>query len=104
MWLLSKQAATGDLGSWEQEMKVPSRVVGTRQGRVAHDARALIEPLAMTRTVAEIQKLFLSSPRYAVVGASKDQSKYGTKVRGMIYLCPPLAKTACSSAVIRRTL
>ncbi|KAH9991802.1 NAD(P)-binding protein [Russula vinacea] len=34
----------------------------------------------MTRTVAEIQKLFLSSPRYAVVGASKDQSKYGTKV------------------------
>ena len=35
----------------------------------------------MTRTTAEIQKLFLSSPRYAVVGASKDQSKYGTKVR-----------------------
>ena len=41
--------------------------------------------LTMTRTVAEIQKLFLSSPRYAVVGASKDQSKYGTKVRGSIY-------------------
>jgi hypothetical protein len=37
--------------------------------------------LTMARTVAEIQKLFLSSPRYAVVGASKDQSKYGTKVR-----------------------
>ncbi|KAI0293230.1 NAD(P)-binding protein [Russula brevipes] len=34
----------------------------------------------MIRTIAEIQKLFLSSPRYAVVGASKDQSKYGTKV------------------------
>ncbi|KAH9961541.1 NAD-P-binding protein [Russula dissimulans] len=34
----------------------------------------------MSRTAAEIQKLFLSSPRYAVVGASKDQSKYGTKV------------------------
>lgn len=34
----------------------------------------------MTRTIAEIQKLFLSSARYAVVGASKDQSKYGTKV------------------------
>ncbi|KAI9463363.1 CoA-binding protein [Russula earlei] len=34
----------------------------------------------MARTVAEIQRLFLSSPRYAVVGASKDQSKYGTKV------------------------
>lgn len=34
----------------------------------------------MTRTVAEIQKYFLSSSRYAVVGASKDQSKFGTKV------------------------
>lgn len=27
------------------------------------------------------QRLFLSSPRYAVVGASKDQTKFGTKVR-----------------------
>lgn len=34
-------------------------------------------------TTAEIQRLFLSSPRYAVVGASKDQSKYGTKVGSM---------------------
>ncbi|KAH9083342.1 NAD(P)-binding protein [Lactarius deliciosus] len=34
----------------------------------------------MTRTVTEIQKYFLSSSRYAVVGASKDQSKFGTKV------------------------
>ncbi|KAG8990273.1 hypothetical protein FRB94_013504 [Tulasnella sp. JGI-2019a] len=31
-------------------------------------------------TSQEVQKLFLSSPLYAVVGASKDQSKYGTKV------------------------
>ncbi|KAF8637299.1 hypothetical protein AX16_010829 [Volvariella volvacea WC 439] len=30
-----------------------------------------------TRT---IQKAFLSSPHFAVIGASKDQSKYGTKV------------------------
>ncbi|KAJ7760992.1 NAD-P-binding protein [Mycena metata] len=30
--------------------------------------------------VAAIQKLFLSSPYFAVIGASKDQSKYGTKV------------------------
>ncbi|KAI0044186.1 NAD(P)-binding protein [Auriscalpium vulgare] len=29
---------------------------------------------------SEIQKTFLSSPKYAVVGASKDQTKYGTKV------------------------
>ncbi|KAN0128723.1 NAD-P-binding protein [Lactarius tabidus] len=36
--------------------------------------------MARTRTLAEIQKYFLSSPRFAVVGASKDQSKYGTKV------------------------
>ncbi|KAJ3557393.1 hypothetical protein NM688_g1492 [Phlebia brevispora] len=28
----------------------------------------------------EVKKLFLSSPKYAVVGASKDQSKFGTKV------------------------
>ncbi|EIM82844.1 NAD-P-binding protein [Stereum hirsutum FP-91666 SS1] len=27
-----------------------------------------------------VQKLFLSSPRYAVVGASKDTTKFGTKV------------------------
>ncbi|KAI0319014.1 NAD-P-binding protein [Amylostereum chailletii] len=27
-----------------------------------------------------IQKTFLSSPQYAVVGASKDQTKFGTKV------------------------
>ncbi|KAI0246455.1 hypothetical protein BJV78DRAFT_1135124 [Lactifluus subvellereus] len=36
--------------------------------------------MTRTHTVPEIQKLFLSSPRYAVVGASRDQSKYGTKV------------------------
>ncbi|KAI9437687.1 NAD-P-binding protein [Lactarius indigo] len=30
--------------------------------------------------MTEIQKYFLSSSRYAVVGASKDQSKFGTKV------------------------
>ena len=34
-----------------------------------------------TTTTAEIQRLFLSAGKYAVVGASKDQSKYGTKVR-----------------------
>ncbi|KAK7692191.1 hypothetical protein QCA50_003815 [Cerrena zonata] len=28
----------------------------------------------------DIRKTFLSSPKYAVVGASKDQSKFGTKV------------------------
>jgi len=31
-------------------------------------------------TTQEIQRLFFASPSYAVVGASKDQSKYGTKV------------------------
>ncbi|KAI0665976.1 NAD-P-binding protein [Trametes maxima] len=31
-------------------------------------------------SLVEIQKKFLSSPKYAVVGASKDQTKYGTKV------------------------
>ncbi|KIP06102.1 hypothetical protein PHLGIDRAFT_19525 [Phlebiopsis gigantea 11061_1 CR5-6] len=29
---------------------------------------------------AEIKKTFLSAPKYAVVGASKDQTKFGTKV------------------------
>ncbi|OSD07035.1 NAD-P-binding protein [Trametes coccinea BRFM310] len=31
-------------------------------------------------SLVEVQKKFLSSPKYAVVGASKDQSKFGTKV------------------------
>ncbi|KAJ6538881.1 NAD-P-binding protein [Mycena vulgaris] len=31
-------------------------------------------------SVAAVQKLFLSSPYYAVVGASKDQTKFGTKI------------------------
>lgn len=31
-------------------------------------------------TLAQKQKAFLSSPQYAVVGASKDQTKFGTKV------------------------
>lgn len=43
--------------------------------------------MARTRTLAEIQKYFLSSPRFAVVGASKDQSKYGTKVRVQTLSC-----------------
>ncbi|KAJ7162110.1 NAD-P-binding protein [Mycena filopes] len=30
--------------------------------------------------VAAIQRLFLASPYFAVVGASKDQSKFGTKI------------------------
>ncbi|KAJ7093042.1 NAD-P-binding protein [Mycena crocata] len=31
-------------------------------------------------SVAAIQKLFLSSPYYAVIGASKDQTKFGTRI------------------------
>jgi len=31
-------------------------------------------------TINAIQKTFLSAPHFAVVGASKDKSKYGTKV------------------------
>ncbi|RPD78628.1 NAD-P-binding protein [Lentinus tigrinus ALCF2SS1-7] len=31
-------------------------------------------------SLADIQKKFLSAPHYAVVGASKDQTKFGTKV------------------------
>ncbi|RDX54937.1 NAD-P-binding protein [Lentinus brumalis] len=31
-------------------------------------------------SLTDIQKKFLSAPHYAVVGASKDQAKYGTKV------------------------
>ncbi|RDB25026.1 hypothetical protein Hypma_007543 [Hypsizygus marmoreus] len=33
-----------------------------------------------SESVQAIQKVFLSSPAYAVVGASKDQTKYGTRV------------------------
>ncbi|KAF5351918.1 hypothetical protein D9756_007648 [Leucocoprinus leucothites] len=38
-------------------------------------------------TAQEIKKKFLSSPNFAVVGASKDQSKFGTKVSASL---PPL--------------
>ncbi|KAI0084914.1 NAD-P-binding protein [Irpex rosettiformis] len=31
-------------------------------------------------TQADVKKKFLSAPKYAVVGASKDQTKFGTKV------------------------
>ncbi|KAI1795519.1 NAD(P)-binding protein [Ganoderma leucocontextum] len=31
-------------------------------------------------SLTEIQKTFLSAPKYAVIGASKDQTKFGTKV------------------------
>ncbi|KAF8160707.1 CoA-binding protein [Crassisporium funariophilum] len=34
----------------------------------------------MATTVNAIQKTFLASPYFAVIGASKDQNKYGTKV------------------------
>jgi len=34
----------------------------------------------MPLTSYDIQRLFLSSPKYAVLGASTDQSKFGTKV------------------------
>jgi hypothetical protein len=34
----------------------------------------------MSTQVAQIQKAFFSSTEFAVVGASKDQSKFGTKV------------------------
>lgn len=39
----------------------------------------------------EIKKLFLSSTRFAVVGASKDQTKFGTKVRAMTRYIPTSA-------------
>jgi hypothetical protein len=35
---------------------------------------------SMTTSFSVIQKTFLSSPFFAVVGASKDQNKFGTKV------------------------
>lgn len=43
-------------------------------------------------TVAQKQRLFLSSPQFAVVGASKDQSKFGTKVRYPFFLHVPLQR------------
>ncbi|SJL07486.1 uncharacterized protein ARMOST_10836 [Armillaria ostoyae] len=33
-----------------------------------------------SESIRAIQKVFLSSPSFAVVGASKDQTKFGTKV------------------------
>ncbi|KAI0645862.1 CoA binding domain-containing protein [Trametes meyenii] len=53
--------------------------------RIARSTFATSPPCAARtmppfRILVEIQKKFLSSPKYAVVGASKDQTKYGTKV------------------------
>lgn len=42
--------------------------------------RQTIRSMSSTAETLEKQKLFLSSPQFAVVGASTDQSKYGTKV------------------------
>src|SRR6266404_103376 len=56
--------------------------------------------LVMTRTVANIQKYFLSSPRYAVVGASKDQSKFGTKVRVLNHSEKSRFSSTCASQVL----
>jgi len=39
-----------------------------------------LPPVFDMTTVAHAKQLFFSSPYYAVVGASKDQSKWGTKV------------------------
>ena len=35
-------------------------------------------------TQADVKKKFLSASKYAVVGASKDQTKFGTKVRDFL--------------------
>lgn len=42
-------------------------------------------------TINPIQKTFLASPYFAVVGASKDQSKYGTKVVAVLISSCPLS-------------
>ena len=36
----------------------------------------------MVATSEQVQRLFLSTPNYAVVGASKDRQKYGNRVSG----------------------
>lgn len=49
-------------------------------------------------TEIEREKLFLSAPKFAVVGASKDQSKFGTKVYLKFeFHCPVLADTSTTA-------
>jgi hypothetical protein len=46
--------------------------------------RTLLAARAMSQSVdvqTQLKEAFLRQPRFAVVGASKDQSKWGTKVR-----------------------
>ena len=43
-------------------------------------------------SLTSIQKTFLSAPHHAVVGASKDQSKFGTKVR-----IPTIVREGCAT-------
>ena len=41
----------------------------------------------MVVSSADIQRAFLSAKRFAVVGASKDQTKFGTKVLKWYQVC-----------------
>ncbi|OBZ71056.1 hypothetical protein A0H81_09325 [Grifola frondosa] len=66
-------------------MPSSARTICSGQAATRYVAISLTEPhgsrnATRCQYTAQVQKLFLSSPRFAVVGASKDQSKFGTKV------------------------
>jgi hypothetical protein len=50
-------------------------------------ARILIR--AMSTSQASIKQSFFAQPHFAVVGASKDEQKWGTKVRLLLSPHPP---------------
>ena len=58
-----------------------SKVVKNRLGELAqHLDSSVITKSNMAQTLVDTQRLFLSAPKYAVVGASKDRQKFGNKV------------------------
>lgn len=51
---------------------------------------------------AEVKRLFLSSPKFAVVGASKNQSKFGTKVGSLPTALRLIARQSTKLRLIHR--
>jgi len=77
-WLCVTSPSLTFAGKLLCQVHTPS---GINQSATSCVTLILLQQLQTTmRTLAEIQRTFLSAPRFAVVGASKDQAKFGTRV------------------------
>jgi len=64
---------------------VPGKYSPRLQQTPALHALSTLNVYEVVMTLAEIKRAFMSSPHFAVLGASKNQSKFGTKV-GFFFL------------------